>query len=96
MKLRLSVPLRADETPMSFVSRLAARNGARNAHSFCLDWGLRFQDVVNGNQQALNEVAALAGVGADRLAANAFVQTDKAAEGRSDIVPALSIRRSYT
>ena len=47
MKLRLTVPFHADETPMSWVSRLAARNGVK-ARKLCLDFGMSFQAVVDG------------------------------------------------
>src|SRR5258708_3326017 len=71
MKLRLTVPFHPDETPMSYVSRLAARNGIK-ARRFCLDFGLRFQDVVDGDPETLKAVADLGGIDPQPLLANAF------------------------
>jgi hypothetical protein len=71
MKLRLTVPFHADETPMSYVSRLAARNGVL-ARRFCSDFGLRFQDVVDGDPETLRAVAALGGIDPEPLIANDF------------------------
>lgn len=78
MSLRLTVSLHTDETAMSFVSRLAARNGSSNARSFCLDWDLRFQAVVNGNAATLSAIAELGGTEAAALQASAFVATGPA------------------
>jgi hypothetical protein len=72
--LRQTVPLGADETPASFVSRLAARH-APSAREFCLDFGTTFQKVVDGDPEALAIVAAKGGVEPVELAANAFVKT---------------------
>jgi hypothetical protein len=71
MKLRLTVPFHADETPMSYVSRLAARNGVL-ARRLCTDFGLRFQDIVDGDTETLKAAAALGGIGPELLIANAF------------------------
>src|SRR5438105_4097034 len=74
MKLRLTIPFRADETPMSFVSRLAARNGVE-ARTLCRDFDLRFQNVVDGKADTLCRIAELAGIDRQPLLANAFVKT---------------------
>jgi hypothetical protein len=69
----LTVPLGDAETPWSFTSRLAARNGL-NAREFCLDWETRFQAVVNGDREAIATVAGFAGISPDRLAAHSFTR----------------------
>jgi hypothetical protein len=74
IKLRLTVSFHPDETPMSFASRLAARNGTR-ARPFCLDFGLRFQDVVDGEEETFRGLARLAGVDGNALLSNAFVKS---------------------
>jgi hypothetical protein len=72
--LRLTVPLHADETPMSFASRLAARNGT-NLRSFCADFGLRFQGIVDDAEETLRRVAGLARVDTNALQNTAFVKS---------------------
>jgi hypothetical protein len=67
----LVVPLGDGETPASFTSRLAARNGV-NAREFCLDWETRFQAVVRGDRDAIGAIAEFAGITASRLAAWSF------------------------
>ena len=69
----LTVPYRDGETPWSFTSRLAARNG-RNAREFCLDWGARFPAVVRGERDAIGAVAAFAGISPSLLTAHSFNQ----------------------
>lgn len=72
--LRLTVPFHpADETPMSLVSRLAARNGTV-ARLFCMDFGLRFQAVVDGDSTTLRRLADLAAVDPQSLLGNALVK----------------------
>jgi hypothetical protein len=66
-RLRLSVPLGDGESATSFCSRLAFRNGCDTAREFCLDMGLKFQDIVDGCPQALARLAALGGVTAGVL-----------------------------
>ena len=67
----LTVPLGDAETPWSFASRLAARNGL-NAREFCLDWETRFQAVVNGDPEALGVIAGFAGISSNALATHSF------------------------
>lgn len=95
MKLRLTVPLHVDETAVSFVSRLAARNGCTSARSFCLDWGPRFQDVVNGDTSTLSAIAELGGVPATALQDAAFVATAPATWSyRGEALVRPSLRRA--
>jgi hypothetical protein len=74
MKLGLTVLFHRDETPMSYVSRLAARNGVK-ARRLCIDFRMRFQDVVNGDPQTLESFAELGGIDPEPLLANAFTKT---------------------
>lgn len=73
-RLPLTIPFQPGETPMSFASRLAARNGTR-ARGLCHDFGLRFQGVVDGDPETLQGIAGLAGIDPAPLLANAFVKT---------------------
>jgi hypothetical protein len=68
------VPFRADETPMSYASRLAARNGIR-ADPFCKHFEIRLVDVADGNESSLCALAALGGIEPDLLLANAFAKS---------------------
>jgi TniQ protein len=75
-RLPLVVDLHADETPASFVSRLASLNGT-GAHGLCRDARLVFQHVVDGDANTLRAVAAMGLADPDALQANAFVRTAK-------------------
>jgi len=70
----LTVPFHADETPMSWVSRLAARNGVK-ARRLCGDLGMDFQAVVDGDGDTLRKAAALGRIDPGLLQANAFRKT---------------------
>jgi len=72
--LRLTVHFHADETPMSYASRLAARNGTRAA-PFCADFGIRMLDVADGDEKSLRALAALGGVAPELLLGSAFVKS---------------------
>jgi hypothetical protein len=71
---RLTVAIHADETPASFVSRLAARNGT-SMRTFCHDFDIPFQGVVDGDGAALKRVAALARADVETLRRSAFVKS---------------------
>ncbi|MFX7973134.1 hypothetical protein ABTK40_20250, partial [Acinetobacter baumannii] len=73
-RLRPSLPHLAGEAPASFVSRLAQLHLGRDASApfFCADMGLDFRGIIDGDQDALDALASLAGVDPDRLAADAF------------------------
>ena len=64
--LPLTVPLLWRETATSFTSRLAARNGL-TAPAFCLDFGVTFRAIVDGDPTAIRVIAGLGGVSADLL-----------------------------
>jgi hypothetical protein len=74
--LRLTVPLGAGETPASYASRLAARNGL-TAREFCHDWGIRFQAVVDGDPAAVETISVLGGVDRSTLMDNSFIRIGK-------------------
>jgi len=73
--LRHTVSLAAGETPVSFVSRLAALHRS-SAREICLDMGTSFQKVVDGDPKALAIVAFKASAEVSALAENAFVRGD--------------------
>lgn len=60
-QLGLSVLPSRYETATSWVSRLAARNGATYVQDFVLDMGLDWRRVINGDQETLTEISAIAG-----------------------------------
>ena len=73
--LHPSLDLLAGETPTSLVARLAMLHDAPTARYFCLDMGLRFQAVVDGDEDTLAAVASLARVPLAGLGANAIHRT---------------------
>jgi hypothetical protein len=91
--LRLNVPLGTEETPASYCSRLAAANGS-TARDFCLDFGIKFQAVVDGNVRALDTVAELGRLGSDRLASHSFRRVqDRLYEHRGQLLTRSSLIR---
>lgn len=58
----LSVPSHDDETFMSLVSRIAARNGAADLSDFRKDIGVRQEDMFRADPEALAELALGAGI----------------------------------
>jgi TniQ len=94
MTLRLTVPLGRQETPASYTSRLAARNGL-TAREFCYDWELRFQAVVDGDSQTIAAIAGLGGIDAATLAVDAFVRRgERTFEHRGERLLRHKLRRS--
>lgn len=73
-KLRLTVPFHSDETPVSYVSRLAVRNGTR-ADPFCKHFELRLMDLADGDEKSLRSLAALGGIKPEPLLANAIIKS---------------------
>ena len=63
----LSVALEQDETPNSFASRLAARNGTTRLIEFCTDMGLSLSGLTQGDPDTLRALARIAGVQSDLL-----------------------------
>ncbi|MBU3962074.1 MAG: TniQ family protein [Alphaproteobacteria bacterium] len=64
------VPLMKDESLTSFTSRLAHAN-ARSARELCTDYGLSWNRVVSGTDQAITRIAELSGIDRARLDAAA-------------------------
>jgi hypothetical protein len=73
MALPLAPILNPGEPPTSYLSRLAAANGV-SAREFCRDWGIAFQDLVEGKAGAIAELAKLGGVPAEDLMRFAFIR----------------------
>jgi TniQ len=71
--LRITVDLGTGETTASLASRLAAANRLR-AQDFCLDWGIRFQAVVDGVETAVAAIADKAGVALPDLMSHAYIR----------------------
>jgi TniQ len=92
MKLGLTIPPGEAETPVSFTSRLAAANGL-NARAFCLDWDLRFKDVIDGDKKTIATIAELGGVDAAALMQHAFVHDEQGYEYRTERLVRTSLRR---
>ena len=67
-QLALTLPLAPRETAFSFMARLAARNGV-TAAEFGRDMGIIFPKVIDGNPEALAQLARISSTAADDLAA---------------------------
>lgn len=76
MKLPRTVPLGANETPASFASRMGALYEL-SAREFTLDWGVRFQAVVDGDPESIAKIALVGGVSPEKLVGEAFVRTSR-------------------
>ncbi|MET4370801.1 hypothetical protein ABIA99_003495 [Bradyrhizobium sp. LB12.1] len=92
--LRQTLPLGVGETPASFVSRLGAMRRLP-AREFCLDLGITFQKVVDGDPEALAVVALKAGVDPATLNRNAFAKIgDRLHDFRGQRLVRGSLRRA--
>jgi len=60
-----------DESPVSFVSRLARFHGIPSARMFCSDLGLNFRRIVNGDRKTLATLSYLSGASLSTLLSNA-------------------------
>lgn len=76
LRLDPTLPLMHGESPTSFVSRLANINRIGTSREFCLDMGFRFQDVVDGTDDALTIVSELSGAPIETLTKNAIRRID--------------------
>ncbi|MCC8944188.1 TniQ family protein [Bradyrhizobium sp. Arg62] len=70
-KLVLTVPAGVGETPTSFAARLAARNFV-SARDLLRDFGLSFQDVVDGDEHTIRRLADLGGAEFECLKRNSI------------------------
>lgn len=75
-KLYPSLSLGVRETPHSFVSRLARLHGIAHARRFCLDIGLTFQKVIDGERETLLYLAEIANVDINDLVSNTIERND--------------------
>ena len=71
----LSLPLEVGETPASYVSRLVWQMRVA-ARAFCLDLGVNFQQVVDGEPEALARLAEALGLEAGQLSSQALVRKE--------------------
>ena len=93
-QLRHSIPLGAGETPASFVSRVAAQRRLP-ARELCLNFGITFQKIVDGNPEALAILAVKTGVDPAMLASNTFTKIgDRLHEFRGEHLVRGSLRRA--
>lgn len=74
-KLFPTLPLQPDETPTSFLSRLARYHEATSVRSFCTDLGLDFQPIVDGEPAAIKQFATLSGAPIDALERQSYRAT---------------------
>lgn len=71
-----SLPLRGGESPASFVSRLALLHRAQSQNVFSLDMGFELQAVIDGDAQALTQLAKISGAPLEQLFGNAIVRKE--------------------
>jgi len=91
--LPLSVGLGHRESVTSYTARLAARNGL-TAAEFCVDFGVTFSSVIDGEPEALSVIADLGGVPASDLAAWSPIYVgNRRYSFRGHIFPSKTIRR---
>jgi hypothetical protein len=92
--LRITVDMGTGETTASLASRLAAANRLR-AQDFCLDWGIRFQAVVDGVETAVAAIADKAGVALPDLMSHAYIRgTGLNYSHRGQALTRFSLRRA--
>ncbi|MDR6667069.1 TniQ family protein [Rhizobium sp. 1399] len=73
-RLGITVPFHDDETVASFGSRTAAANGIRTAREFSAHMGFLFQQIVDGDQNAINEFAYLTDRDPEELQSRALIK----------------------
>jgi hypothetical protein len=81
-----------DETPVSYLSRLAASNFVA-AREFAKDFDLSFQSVVDGCGREIRKLSDLGGVPFQNLIRNTIQRTGHIFRLRSEIIATDSIRR---
>lgn len=72
VKLALTVPSVAHETPLSLAFRLASRNARASARRFCSDMALSFDKLFDGDVEVASSLAELAGIGEEELASSSI------------------------
>ncbi|WFE75236.1 TniQ family protein [Roseinatronobacter sp. S2] len=76
-RLALNLKPQKDETIMSFVSRLAAKNGPSCVQDFCLDLGLNWRKLIYSDDAELSKLATLTGIDESELMPMALVEIDR-------------------
>ncbi|MGC1495038.1 MAG: TniQ family protein [Sulfitobacter sp.] len=76
-QLALKLKLQKDETIMSFVSRLAARNGPSFVQDFCSDMGLNWQKLIYSDAIEIDRLAGLVDISSVDLIPRALVSIDR-------------------
>lgn len=94
MRIFPTVPLRGDETPASLVSRLALRHNQPSIRSFSLDMGVPFQAIVDGEADAVEHLARLAGCPVEPLMNAAIARTGVAFKLRGQEMRKTTLRRA--
>jgi hypothetical protein len=61
-KLGLTLPYSSGESPLSFASRLAGRNFCTHLREFCADMMIDVNSLIDGDAEAIEELAVLGGV----------------------------------
>lgn len=92
-RLHPTLALGAGESPQSYVSRLALRNGIDGARTFCTDIGLTFQGIVDGKADALTDLAELSGAPLAALRNNALRRDEDGWRLHGERVLKVSLRR---
>ena len=92
--LLLPIPLRTDEGALPYLSRLAAANGIPGAKSFCADWELDFDRLVDGCPGELGRLAELSGVPAPGLVSASIRKEGGTFHVRGERMVATAVRRN--
>lgn len=77
ISLALKLRPQKRETIMSFVSRLAAKNGPSFVQDFCLDMGLKWRKLVYSDAQEIDRLSTLVDICPKNLIQRALVQVDR-------------------
>lgn len=74
--LPLALPQGEREGPADYLSRLSFRNGRDGLHRICRDFGIKMEDIFQGNPDAIRVAALLGSVKVSDLEAHAFKKLD--------------------
>lgn len=74
-RLALTLPPHPAEMPTSYLSRLAARNYCEDVGSFCLDVGLDFAALTNGDAGAVQSLNRLVGLPSHSFSGRTVIKT---------------------
>lgn len=76
-RLALKLAPQTNETIMSFVSRLAAKNGPSFVQDFCMDLGLKWQKLIYSDADQIKRLADFINVDPNELMQRALVGIDR-------------------